>query len=164
MSAYFIQKGTHGGFHFPKLVSVRKNKLKYHVMFTESCKYDIGEDQSDINKLFGIGYLPWHRQNSVRFGWRYVQETDKIEILAYWYNSGQRYSQSMFNVELGRWYDYSISNNADSHQLIIYDKDGVPLARHTVELKPESIGYKLFPYFGGNKTAPHTMRINMAIN
>jgi hypothetical protein len=133
-------------------------------MFTESCKYDVGEDQSDINKLFGIGYLPWHHQNSVRFGWRYVHETDKIEIFAYWYSSGVRHWQSMYSVELGRWYDYSMVNDSDSHQLIIYDKDGVPLARYAVELKPKFFGYKLFPYFGGNKKAPHTMRINMVTN
>ena len=163
MSAYFIQKGNHSSLNFPNIISIRKSELRYHIMFTESCKYDIGEDQSDINKLFGIGYLPWHRRNSVRFGWRYVSETNKIEILAYWYISGKRYSHSMCSVDFGKWYDYSIRNNSDSHLLTVCDKYGHPIVTHTIELKPKFFGYKLFPYFGGNKKAPHTMVINMVI-
>ena len=158
---YYIQSGRHGGFHFPKLTSIRNKELKYRIRFNDTCQYNIGEDQSDVNKLFGIGYLPWHRQNSVRFGWRYVLERGKIEILAYWYKSGQRHYQSMFHIEFGKWYDYSISKNNNSHKLIIYDTDASTLAEHIVELTPQLFGYKLFPYFGGNKTAPHTMSIDM---
>jgi hypothetical protein len=115
-----IKKGKHGNIHLPRIVSPKK-ELKRQATFTDSCRYDIGDDQSDINKLYGIGFLPWHRKNSIRFGWRYVKETDKIEILAYWYINSTRYNESICFVDINQKCAYSIKWIGNGYELKVDD-------------------------------------------
>ena len=61
-----------------KLLGIRiceSRKMSCEVSFTESCRYNVGKDQSDINKLFGFS-VGMHHKNSVRVGWRYVPSAD----------------------------------------------------------------------------------------
>ena len=67
-----------------KLLCIRickSRKMSCEVVFTESCRYNVGKDQSDINKLFGFS-IGMHHKNSVRVGWRYVPSADLIEIVS----------------------------------------------------------------------------------
>lgn len=134
---------------------VTSDELTYKVMFTPSCRYDVGEDQSDVNKLFGIGYAPHHHYNSARFGWRYEKSSDMIEIMAYWYLDGKRHMQSIVFVAIGHTLHYAIRRCADHHLLMVRNNTySVPVAR-------QMAGILLQAYFGGNKTAPHDIHINM---
>jgi hypothetical protein len=130
--------------------------LTYQVEFTPSCRYDIGDDQSDINKLFGFGYFPFHRDNSVRFGWRYNPVIDSIAIMAYWYDSGKRGIQHLRNVSIGSLHEYSIQTMGDAHLMKV---DG--LSHAIVYAKRTGLMYLLHPYFGGNRPAPQTIHLKM---
>ena len=148
-----IKKGTHSPFRFPCLTTAPE--VRYSVTFMPSCRYDIGDEQEDINKLFGLGYMPHHHDNSVRFGWRYHPKVDMVEVLGYWYDNGRRAWESMFFTAIGQEGRYCVRKHGDIHVLE---------ARQTtlrVPVKPRPVGYLLRPYFGGNTKAPHDIEILM---
>lgn len=149
-----IRKGTHSPLRFPCMTG--STELVHKVTFTESCRYDIGPEQADVNKLFGIGYLPHHHRNSVRFGWRYVHAGGMVEILAYWYRNGERYMNPMALVSIGTPHVYVMRRHENMHQLYL-DKTlmEIPVLSHRY-------GFLLGPYFGGNMTAPHDIEIKFA--
>lgn len=164
-----IRKGTHSPFRLPRLL-IDPKVLEYNVTFTPSCIYDIGRaDQADVNKLFGIGYFPHHHKNSVRFGWRYNPDfTDSMEIMAYWYDDGERMMRSMGFVDIGKQYTYEMwvlrGVGSPLHHLKVSGggKSKAHYLHQEVLLdNPCDIGYLLRPYFGGNQTAPHDMKIIM---
>lgn len=156
-----IKKGRHGNFHFPIPLFIKNKSLIKKVTFTDSCRYDIGDDQSDTNKLFGIGYLPYHRKNSARFGWRYIKETDCIELMIYWYKKGIRQYESLCEINLNKQYICEISSNNNSHVYFVKTIDGNILSTKSIDLKGRFFGYKLFSYFGGNMKAPHDIIIDI---
>jgi hypothetical protein len=149
-----IRKNTHAPLRIPYLL-IKPRLLAYRIAFTESCRYDVGNDQADINKLFGIGYFPSHHNNSVRVGWNYDIVSGKIQLWAYWYeNSIRRYSY-LRSVDIGNIYYIKIYIDGEEHTI---DASG---RRFSVNVKPQVFGYLLRPYFGGNRKAPHDMMIDM---
>ena len=45
-----------------KLLGIRickSRKMSCEVVFTDSCRYNVGKDQSDIYKLFGFSSMRW---------------------------------------------------------------------------------------------------------
>lgn len=149
-----IQKGTHAPLRLPCPL-INPKLLAYRVAFTESCRYDIGRDQGDINKLFGIGYFPHHHDNSVRIGWNYDIVSGKINLFAYWYAEGVRQWFYLRSVNIGEVNYFSIQVREQDH---IIDVAG---RKYCVDIAGRSVGYLLRPYFGGNKTSPHTMIIDL---
>lgn len=149
-----IKKGTHKPFRIPMPV-VFPATIGYKVNFTESCRYDIGEDQSDINKLFGIGYFPTHHSKSVRIGWNYNRLSDKINLWAYWYDNGKRRMEFLSAVPMMKIHYLRITQFEDYHVIQI------PGIMFDVLVRPQTFGYTLGLYFGGNQKAPHDMRVDM---
>lgn len=148
-----IRKGTHAPVRMP-CVQLGP-EMAHRVQFTPSCRYDIGPEQADINKLFGVGYIPSHHHNSVRFGWRYDIASGMIEILAYWYRNRVRQWSSLKFVAIGQWNNYVIRRLGNVHELWINND------RHIIDVPSQRIGFVLGPYFGGNMTAPHDITINI---
>lgn len=147
-----IKAGSHAPMRLPKILVEEKN-LAYKITFTESCRYDVGEDQSDINKLFGIGYFPFHHYNSVRIGWNYNIDKDQIELWAYWYKQGKRNWEWLDSIKIMQPSYMEIEIKSNYH--IIRTKNSL----FSVPVGGECIGYLLRPYFGGNEAAPHDIRI-----
>ena len=159
-----IKKNTHAPLRFPKLL-IGEVLISAIVEFTDSCRYDVGEDQLDVNKLFGIGYFPTHHTNSVRFGWRYDKNVDKIEILAYYYLNGDRHFDTLTWADIGVSYRCVIFIEPNNHTLCMGKKDTGSLfeVEYSVPVKRKSVGYLLRPYFGGNKKAPHNIEIKIEL-
>lgn len=150
-----IRKGTHAPFRFPCITD--SPELVHKITFTESCRYDIGAEQADVNKLFGIGYFPHHHKRSVRFGWRYDLAGGMIEVVAYWYMRGERYFLPMGLVSIGSPHVYVIRRHENMHQLYLDNRPPLELP-----VPGSHWGYLLRPYFGGNMTAPHDIEIKFA--
>lgn len=150
-----LRAGQHSDERFPS-VYISKKKMSYDITFTPSCRYDIGSDQSDNNKLFGVGYLPTHRQNSVRFGWWYNPAVDSIEISAYIYEQGERHIFPLTRVGIGECATYRLDMSHDVHDLEVVGK-----AKMRVLTRSSTIMYMLHSYFGGNRPAPHNIYIEM---
>lgn len=142
----------------------RKNSFSWVVKFTDSCRYDLGNvDQLDINKLVGIGYLPGHHTDSARFGWRYDNAVGKVEVLAYCYVNGKRGIQHICFCEIGKQYDLFLQVLTNCYYLSACEHGtpkviGFAWANHYHNKK---FKYRLGVFFGGNRAAPRTMKIEL---
>lgn len=144
----------------------RRNSFAWVVKFTDSCRYGLGnEDQFDTNKLVGIGYLPSHHKDSARFGWRYWTDRKEIELTAYCYVNGRRVIQHVGFAKIDQWcrihltvatyyyhFNMEVMNNG------MYEPGGDIIIDHNNQKR---LQYRLGVYFGGNRKAPHEMKIEL---
>lgn len=157
---YTIKKGEHESNRTPK--SFDAQSLTFQARFDSSAVYKTLQEtnQADINKLMGFSDCnSHHQQNSARFGWRWYD--DQLEILAYCYVNGDRISQYVTSVPLGEMAEYKIEIVGDKYVFTVNST-----ARVEINKNPNCTGgmnYMLFPYFGGDETAPHdiTVVVNM---
>lgn len=135
----------------------------WKVTFTDSCRYDLaGPDQLDVNKLCGIGYLPGHHKHSARFGWRYVQVTDSIELLAYCYVNSDRITKHIGYCKIGVEYRIELYATSWAYLFILDDLDGNAIGDAEVKhSNKRKLQYRLGTFFGGNRSAPHEMKIKL---
>jgi hypothetical protein len=148
---YTIKKGD---FYSDHGLGTCKDELKYEVKFDASCAYDIDDvEQADINKLFGFCpiYTP-HHIKSARFGWRYYN--DSLEIHAYIYDKGKRFSEKITVVEFDQYNDYTLKETRSEYLFYVNDIEYVYKKNQKGKA---SLNLQLYPYFGGNTRAPHTM-------
>ena len=156
---YLIKKGKHrSGFYFSPQFDIKHIKRK--ILFKENCIYKFGDvDDFDINKLFGVSF-GMHHTNSVRFGWN--TDGDQIGIYNYYYKSGKRFMTKMISIPTETEFLFEIIIRDYYYELRIINTDGQLIGWSNVS-KPKTTkwSYHLFPYFGGNKVAPHNMEICM---
>ena len=134
------------------------------VQFSTNCLYKIYDaDDKDINKLFGWS-MGLHHKNSIRIGWRtFPHDWNMIELFAYWYEKGIRGQASIGYVKPGENYFIRVLLQSDHFVITVDDKN---MNSH---ISPQQFdigslprwGYRLYPYFGGNKKAPHRMTLTM---
>jgi hypothetical protein len=152
---YVIKKGNHysSGIH---VAPVTSNTFEFKAVFNESAIYQIGANQTDINKLLGFSERDLqHQENSARFGWNW---TDSLNIYAYCYSKGVAKNKYITSISLNKVYNYKIQKLHNRY--IFY------LAGKTVEMErnpKDGGGYLLFPYFGGDSPAPHNVTIKLLI-
>ena len=113
------------------------------------------ENQLDINKLYGFAdNNSTHQMFSARFGWGW--SNNALRLYGYVYNDGIRISKELGTVAIGAENTCSIKVNPKSYVFSLNGKvDSLPRTSTTVK----ATGYKLYPYFGGNETAPHNIYI-----
>lgn len=132
-------------------------ELKFKVKFDSSAIYTTinAANQGDINKLYGFSdNNAQHHQFSARFGWRWYNNS--LEIFAYIYNNGVVAYQKVGNAIIGTTAEYSIKVQTETYQFTLGNNIVImPRASST----STGLGYKLFPYFGGDEFAPHDVRI-----
>ena len=112
-------------------------------------------NQLDINKLYGFSdNSSTHQQFSARFGWRWSDNA--LRLFGYVYNDGIRNSKELGTVSIGAENNFSIKVNPISYVFSVNGKvDSLPRTSITAK----AVGYKLYPYFGGDETAPHNIYI-----
>ena len=185
MSIHTIKEGSH---YDDKLFStwpwINSSSIKRYVRFQEDCQYVmLPYYQGNVNKLFGLQFgvkiqkdltgnwdvgVHW---NSARFGWRWSESDQCIELLAYVYRKGIRNwdEQMRFpvvaQVKLGdvimleivsdknNYYFYSQKNGEEQKSFIV-----------THESQTQWFGLTHSLMFGGTPAAPHTMHIEMSKN
>lgn len=161
---YTIKKNRHySGLHFN--LNYNKKIMQREVVFSNNCKYIFDDvDRFDINKLFGFSE-GLHHKNSARFGWLYNPHNDMMELHAYVYADGVRDLKDTFICAV----NFSVSLNLlieakEDHYLFTVIAGSF---RNTYTKKmargkaTKKYGYDLYPYFGGNKKAPHEMDISI---
>lgn len=151
---YLIQTGAHHA--TLTYEGTELEKLRFKALFDSSAIYTSIDpvNQADINKLYGVSDCnSYHHTNSARFGWRWYE--DKLEIWAYTYEAGTRKAAFIDSVALGQFHQYQISFETNKYIFQLNDKK-VEMPRYC---QGKAIGYKLFPYFGGDETAPKDISI-----
>lgn len=149
---FTIKKNTHHSiFRIPKFTL--KKKMKADIILNDNFYYkcDDIKNQKDTNKIIGLSDDYFHRVNSIRIGFRNVN--DKIELIAYYYNNTNHYSKVIgevyekipfsIDIEIGK-YIYLI--NFNNKQFIFKRTSKWNLFR-----------YVLYPYFGGNEKAKNDL-------
>jgi hypothetical protein len=160
---FLIPKGKHypKGFHFGFTF---KRKIEFEAMFDKSCLYHFGDvDDYDINKLFGMSTTWFHHRQSARIGWRCVNGRE-IEILTYSYNKGERKIEEhdiLGTVLPGEKFTCIIEDQETDYVFRFKKEDDISWTNAHDAKHPDwfIFHYFLWPYFGGNKTAPHDMII-----
>lgn len=154
-----VQRGKHRftppvwGLHIGK-------SMTRTIVFDKSCRYDIGAEQDDWNKLFGKCGLSGPHRNSFRFAWRYNKKLDLIDIAAYWYINGKRSFYKLGELDFNRSYEFRIVEQfMGSRNGVYWYINGQD--HFVLPAKLPYIGWKLGPYFGGNRPAPKQMKIEI---
>ena len=136
---------------------VELSELKFIVRFDSSAIYQnkLAINQYDINKLYGFSDNNQdHHQYSARFGWSWTENA--LHLYAYVYNEGQVIKEEVGTVAIGSDINCSIKVTADAYQFSMNDAVvNIPRKSATALAK----GYMLYPYFGGDETAPHDICI-----
>lgn len=139
------------------LEPMTKKELRFLALFDSSCIYTNRDPKNiyDINKLYGFsdcGTL--HHENSARVGWLWNGKA--IELHAYCYTDSLRNNKLLGTVAIGKPAELSMSVQANQY-IFTYNGTQTTMPRHC---NSSSInGYRLYPYFGGDETAPHDIHI-----
>ncbi len=136
---------------------VSVSELKFTVKFDSSAIYQTIDpaNQVDINKLYGFSdNNADHHLFSARFGWRW--KNNELQIFAYIYNTGIMSFQQIGVANIGLENNCSIKVSGNSY---IFSMNGYSVTMPRASTTSTGLGYKLYPYFGGNEMAPHDIRI-----
>lgn len=132
--------------------------MYFTVVFDESGIYDVHDeiDQIDTNKLWGLSDGINHMKNSARIGWNYVDGSIRLRAFAH-VNGVMKYEE-ITPIQPGEEVHCSIRIYGRFYFFQAKDKI-VQIERATKSNYVD--GYQLFPYFGGNKPAPHKITIKI---
>ena len=168
MKQYQIKKGNHycSLSIFEKLGGIGWKIKKYTVRFVmnSSCWWTPARnhDDGDLNKLTGVCYGLNVHGNSVRLTWvPDFNVNGKIDIYGYTYD--EKATDPKFtalfitSVQTGQTNDGCIEVQGNQYKITV---NGVSVLMENKHADP-SLCYRLYPYFGGNNTAPQDMSIGI---
>lgn len=153
---YTIKQGQHIA-DKSSYKTITANELNFIVRFDSTAIYQtlIPENQYDINKLYGFSDNGSdHHQFSARFGWRWSDHA--LRLFAYTYNNGEMSSRELTTIPIGVEIKCSIKVAGNSYVFIVNDITETMQRSSTLT---SAKGYQLYPYFGGDETAPHDVHI-----
>jgi hypothetical protein len=103
----------------------------------------------------------YHHYNSDRIGWRYLVNEDVFELLTYSYINGVRIpSVSLGKVKANEIFRVEISTKTkNGKRFVVFELNDVCVSKE-YKVSKVWIKYTLGLYFGGNRTAPHDMKVN----
>lgn len=177
-NTYLIDKGQHYSYIEDSPFKIKykvsptlKHKLRFEVLFGIGCMYDdfsLGQDRFDINKLYGLQYA---LDGSCRVGWRWSSEKHKIELFIYTHHHNKPVTiDGIGSLSIGDKGTFVI--DIDKKKRTVYCQltrksrssvVGDETLRTKIILSQDQpiwrIKFRLWPYFGGNRTAPQPMKI-----
>lgn len=163
-AVYLIKKGNHKSesslslFPTTLKVGLAPKTIRLSAMFCDGCDYDNDIVGDSINKLYGVSYGFDHHYRSVRIGWRSNYNLKVIELFIYAYINGKRYIKYLTSVN--QYDEFYITMFHGGGKCIIEFKDSESRrVTDSVKIDKGWINWKLFPYFGGKKPAPHNVKI-----
>lgn len=154
---YTIKKGEH--YSDAGYQSFIGKELRFEVIFDSSCIYNtnLAENSADINKVYGVSDCGTrHQENSARVGW--LWKGSAVELYSYCYFRGERSSKLIGTTSIGKTNTLSISASGDQY-IFEYEGETTKMKRYCNDALIK--GYRLYPYFGGDETPPHDIRIRI---
>jgi len=141
---------------------IRGNTLEFDFQFPDSsCIYDIDEDQSDWNKLYGItDFLDNIPTHSFRFSDRWFD--DELQIGCYVHLGGDTLKAYIYPADIGEIVKgiIEISKGEVIFKLITEYGNFEEIIKDD-RIKTSDTWWVLPRYFGGNRTASHPMKVNI---
>jgi len=132
--------------------------FNWSVIFDSSAIYTTQDpaNQYAINKLIGWSDCNSnHMDYSIRFGWRWLN--NNLEIHWFRHQHGEFSFDKISNVSLCNPHEYYLLISQHIYKLCV-DGECVSIDRTC----PYQYGhYQLYPYFGGQEKAPHTIKIKI---
>lgn len=170
MKSYLIKQGNHycNVSIFDRLFSIGYNvkKISFRFKFHKECWWTPARnsDDNDLNKLYGISYgLNSDHVNSVRLAWKPdFNVSGKIDVYGYIYDelpNSQHLSQYIASVQTETDCTAVITNNGNKYDFVVNSANAEMPNTHT----DSGFCFRLYPYFGGNNTAPHDMTIEIEV-
>jgi len=160
---YTIPQGEHYalGYDSTHFIFLRATHLHFKAIFDNSAIYKTASanDQSDVNKLYGFSDNEGsHHVYSARVGWSWHK--DSLRLFGYTYNDSIRTIKQIAIVQIGKEIDCDIAVDTVNKQYL-FNINGrmTPMPRKAGTSL--ILGYKLYPYFGGEEVAPHTVTIKV---
>lgn len=152
---FLIKKGNHKSFFtFPRFTFKSSLSAKIKLIGDFSYITDDIKNQLDANKIIGLSDSYHHHIDSIRVGYRFIN--NKIELLSYRYNNGIHYTSSM---------GYVSTNEEFNIKIEIGDKYYITFKNLKFEYPRTSkwsfIRYFLYPYFGGQEKSKKDIRFNI---
>ncbi len=124
------------------------NQLSGSAIFKASCVYD-SESYDQVNKLVGISIDKINpHTNSLRIGWRCLNASDSIELLAYYYINGERHEDVMCSVKTEQAFNYTMSVS-DGYSISITTNGDIYQWSNENNVNSQGKNWMLYPYFGG---------------
>lgn len=155
-TSFIIPKGEHAATgNVWKEVDIAA--LNFIVRFDSSAIYQTVDpaNQHDINKLYGFAdNSEHHHQYSARYGWRWSDGA--LRLFAYTYNNGVRQAKELTIVSIGKEINCSIKVLGNAYE---FTTDGETVTMPRLSKTATAKGYQLYPYFGGDETAPHDIAV-----
>ena len=171
MRFYLIKKGNHYASMsiFEKIGAIgwKINTLSLRFVFRKECWWapPRNQDDYDQNKLAGIGFGTNHHNNSVRLTWvPDFENQGMIKVYGYTYDenkAGPKFTSTFIkSVHVQDTITGKIESRDGGYFITVNE---VTIRMDNVNSDP-NLCFKLFPYFGGNNTAPHDMVIELEMN
>ena len=155
---FLIKNGNHSA-EGNSVEMLSRNFLNCQVQFDSSAIYESlnTSNQADVNKLFGFSDCDTHHQeNSARMGWAWSGKG--LVLYAYAYVNKERLIKMLATVSLYQPINCSIRAEGNQYYFRVNNLvDSLP--RHCSDYNGSR--YRLYPYFGGDETAPHDIRIKI---
>jgi len=160
---YTIPQGAHyatgyDSTHFEVITALHQH---FKAIFDSSAIYSTvdNNDQQDVNKLFGFSdNQASHHAFSARVGWSW--SNNALKLFGYTYNDSIRAIQQLAIVPIGQEVDCNIGIDT-LRKLYLFTVNGTTTSMPRTAKTTSIIGYKLYPYFGGNEVAPHKVTIKV---
>lgn len=134
-------------------------EMKFAVKFDSSAIYQTitPANQLDINKLYGFSdNNQEHHLHSARIGWRWYN--NQLELFGYVYNNAAFSYKYITSVPLNQEINCAIKVQGNSYLLTA---NGITISMVRGATTAQAVGYQLYPYFGGDETAPHEIKIQV---
>lgn len=154
-----IAKGKHYCDKFWPIFTT-KNEIKGTFQFLNSAEYHI-DLQKDTNKIVGLSDSYYHRRSSIRLGWRWNVNENKIEIMTIKYEKGKRTIESLCFIEN--------DNSENCFHIKIYKGYYLITFNNTTRIIKRNVKwipfrYVCLPYFGGDTKAPQDFNFKLIIS
>ena len=153
---YVIEKGSHESSHGYG-EKTTDSILNFNVIFDSSAIYHdtTEENAKDINKLFGMSDCGiMHHMNSARIGWRWHK--GNLQLFAYSYCNTKREMAKIGSFHINAELKCSIICTKGKY---IFEVNGKKVeTKRSCNIEEH---YLLYPYFGGDETAPHRIKIKI---
>jgi len=154
---YTIEQGAHYC-NNNSLKAISLNEMNFKVKFDSSAIYKTvnAANQKDINKLYGFSEGIDNHVNSARIGWAWYK--DALRLYAYTYCNGTRDFKEITTVDIGAGVMCGIKVSGSEY---IFSVDKMIVTMPRAVQSTVASGYQLYPYFGGDETAPARIQVQI---